>query len=314
MSARVTELVTTLLGPHVMRWIDEDTDVFEILIRPGWVATDREQTGLQPEPQTRESINLTEVFRVLAPLYGTEATAQTPLVEGDIPGLDVRFAGVWIGQNGEDSVASLRKPTKKIYTFDNLEEQGVINGSQRGIFEQWISQPNSGLLLCGKPGSGKTSMIKSTIYELIQARGVHEHIVVVEDTREIRVDGPFVTYLTATPWLTYQQALRAALRQRPSRLVVGEVRGGESLDAIKAGGIGAGLLMSIHAETTEGAVRMLRARAREGTVSGAIDDQLVSDGIQVVAALSRVGNRFRVDAIGRLLGLTGDKVQMERIA
>lgn len=304
--ARTIDLVRTFLGPIVCEALDDPT-VMDVLVRPEWVAVDRAGHGLQPLPQAVGSTRIVELLRMLGPLVGQELPEHT-VVETQLPGYRARFAGVFLGTHGEQSFFTLRRAIVRGVLLQTYVENGSFGDIAHARFRELITNPTGGLLIAGATGSGKTTFLGSMLTEIVRAHGASEHLVLVEDTPELIVDGPMVTHIVSSTKFPYRTALRAALRHRPTRLIVGEVRGGEALDAVKAGATGHGLMMTVHASSAEGAVRTLLARMAEG-VEGRVDERLVCEALHLIAVFRRERHGIRLAELASL----APSLSLERI-
>ena len=233
------------------------------------------------------------ILYLLAPLVGIDLSLANPAVEITLPiGPGIRFTGLYAGPAGRDSLLTLRVPrAKRVPILD------VCGGDPSLVefFQSFLGKRHGGLLIAGGVGCGKTTTLRTISECLIENYGVDEHVVVVEDNEELLLEGPQVTSLCSTRWYPYREVLRGALRQRPTRLIVGEVRGAEAFDAVKAGAAaGAGLYMTIHAPTAAAAVRTLLSRMREGSENGYVDPSIITDAIQYVLVMTRRRDKFSI--------------------
>jgi type IV secretion system protein TrbB len=292
---RTVKLIDALLGPVVCDLLQEP-DIMDVLIRPDWVAVDRATTGLSLAPEAVGTVKLVELLRLLGPLVDQEVQRDSTVVELQLPGRHARFAGLF---RGAQSFCTIRRAVVRALPLQEYVQRGIFGEEALTRILESVTDPLCGLLIAGATGSGKTTFLASVLGEIILQRGIQEHLVIVEDTPEISVDGPMVTSIVATQSLSYRSALRAALRHRPTRVIVGEVRGAEALDAVKAGATGHGLMMTVHASSAEGAMRTLISRMAEGT-DGHIDPQLIPEAIKTVAVFQRTSEGPRLSELGIL--------------
>jgi pilus assembly protein CpaF len=164
------------------------------------------------------------------------------------------------------------------------------------------------LLVAGATAAGKTTLLNS----LSGAIPASERIVTIEETAELRLAQPHVVRLEARPAnaegagaVSVRDLVRAALRMRPDRIVVGEVRGGEALDMLQALNTGHdGSLSTIHANGTRDALRRLETLALFGGAAlplTAVRDQIVSS-VDVVVFVTRHGGRRVVAEVAEVSG------------
>ncbi|MEI2821252.1 MAG: TadA family conjugal transfer-associated ATPase [Marmoricola sp.] len=147
-----------------------------------------------------------------------------------------RFHAVLSPLSRPGTALSLRIPRAKVFTLDALVEAGALPVEGAQLLRQVVEQ-RLAFLLCGGTGSGKTTVLNA----MLSLVPTHERIVIVEDASELRPDHPHVIGLQARPAniegsgeVTVRDLVRQALRMRPDRLVVGEVRGAEITDLLAA--------------------------------------------------------------------------------
>ncbi|MEV7398356.1 TadA family conjugal transfer-associated ATPase [Aeromicrobium sp. NPDC092404] len=151
------------------------------------------------------------------------------------------------------TLVSLRVPARRSFSLDELRVVGALTDETAGVLRRIIAA-RAAFVVTGGTGSGKTTLLAALLAEVDPG----ERIVVVEDATELRPDHPHVVGLEARPanvegagLVTVRDLVRQALRMRPDRLVVGEVRGAEVVDLLAAlntgheGGCG-----TLHANST----------------------------------------------------------------
>jgi pilus assembly protein CpaF len=131
---------------------------------------------------------------------------------------------------------SLRVPAGRAFTLEQLTAAGTVSGLGAGLLRDLVAS-RAAFLVTGGTGSGKTTLLSS----LLGLVAVEERLVVVEDASELRPDHPHVVGLEGRPAnvegageVTVRALVRQALRMRPDRLIVGEVRGPEVVDLLAA--------------------------------------------------------------------------------
>jgi pilus assembly protein CpaF len=199
------------------------------------------------------------------------------------------------------TVISLRVPARRSYSLAGLREVGSLTGDGLQLLQRLVSS-RAAFLVAGGTGSGKTTLLSALLSEVAPT----ERIVVVEDATELRPDHPHVVGLEARPanaegagQVTVRDLVRQALRMRPDRLVVGEVRGAEVVDLLAAlntgheGGCG-----TVHANSTADVPARFEALGvAAGLPREAVHSQLAA-GIEVVVHVGRSGDgRRAVDQV-----------------
>jgi pilus assembly protein CpaF len=189
---------------------------------------------------------------------------------------------------------------------DELVANGTITPDLRDLLAAAVRERRS-LLVSGGTGSGKTTLLNALSHWI----GDHERVVTIEDAAELRLRRPHVVRLESRPAsvegrgaVTIRDLLRNALRMRPDRIVIGEVRGPEALDLLTALNTGHdGALSTVHANSPADALRRvetLALMAGVGLPHGAIREQ-VARGIDLVAHMVRdAEGRRRVSELGEV--------------
>ncbi|HVE67830.1 MAG TPA: CpaF family protein [Solirubrobacteraceae bacterium] len=249
------------------------------------------------------------VERILAPL-GRRVDEACPLVDARLP--DGSRVNVVIGPLAlEGPVLTIRRFRRRGFSCQELVAAGTLEPALRDFLARGV-RARLNLLVSGGTGSGKTTTLNA-LSELIPAG---ERIVTVEDAAELRLRQPHVVRLEARPpnlegrgEVTIRGLVRNALRMRPDRIVVGEVRGPEALDMLAAMTTGHdGSLSTVHAGSPEEAVRRvetLALMAGVGLPHAAVREQ-VADAIDLVVhqARRRDGSR-RVTAVAEVVRVAG---------
>src|SRR5262249_41147759 len=176
------------------------------------------------------------------------------------------------------------------------------------------------ILIAGGTGAGKTTMLNALSSFLPPT----ERILTVEDAAELRLAQPHVVRLEARPpnlegkgEVTIRDLVRNALRMRPDRIIVGEVRGAEVLDMLQAMNTGhEGSLATIHANSAEDAIaRLMTMLGMAGTAfSQETMATLIGRALHIVVHVSRMQDgKRRVTGISEILGQAGTDIQMQPV-
>jgi pilus assembly protein CpaF len=241
------------------------------------------------------------IERILAPL-GRRVDESSPMVDarlGDGSRVNVVIPPLAI----DGPLISIRRFGASRPDPDRLVELGTLSRGQRDRLAEAVTGRRS-LLISGGTGSGKTTMLNA----LSSFIAAGERVVTIEDAAELRLQQPHVVRLESRPAgvegkgeVSIRDLLRNALRMRPDRIVIGEVRGAEALDLLTALNTGhGGALSTIHANSPPDALKRLETLALMagiGLPHAAIAEQ-VSRGIDLVVHLARcAGGARRVTAI-----------------
>jgi type IV secretion system protein VirB11 len=162
------------------------------------------------------------------------------------------------------------------------------------------------ILVAGGTGTGKTTLTNALLAEIART---NDRVVLIEDTRELQCAAPnLVAMRTKDGVASLSDLVRSSLRLRPDRIPIGEVRGAEALDLLKAWGTGhPGGVGTIHAGTAIGALRRMEQLIQEAVVT--VPRALLAETIDLLAVLVRDGAGRRLAELARVEGLdpaTGD--------
>ncbi|MGZ5325609.1 MAG: CpaF family protein [Solirubrobacterales bacterium] len=296
---RLTELIireAAGLGP--LEELLEDPAVEEVMV----CGHDRvyvERGGRIEATEVRypsESALRDSIERILAPL-GRRVDELSPMVDARLA--DGSRVNVIIPPLAVDGPSvSIRRFSAARPGPDELVALGTLTPELRERLAAAVEARRS-IVISGGTGSGKTTLLNA----LSRFLSPGERVVTIEDAAELRLQQPHVVRLESRPAnvegrgeVTIRDLLRNALRMRPDRIVIGEVRGGEALDLLTALNTGhEGALSTVHANSPEDALRRLETlclMAGVGLPHAAIRDQLAR-GIDLVVHLERLADGAR---------------------
>ena len=214
---------------------------------------------------------------------------------------------------------SVRRFGRRRLRRDDLAELGMFSSQMRELME-WVVRGRKNLLISGGTGSGKSTFL-GVIAEAIPNQ---ERIVTIEDAAELILDQEHVVRMETRPpnveglgRIAARDLVTNALRMRPDRIIVGEVRGGEALDMLQAMNTGHdGSLTTIHANSPRDALARLETMVLMAGLdlpSRAIREQIVS-AIQLVVHIRRCEDGVRrVQSVAEITGMEGDTPQMQEV-
>ncbi len=291
-------MLRTALGASIAAWLD-DTQVVEVMLNPdGRLWVDRLGSGLADTGMTIEAADGERIIRLVAHHVGTEVHARAPRVSAELPETGERFEGLLPPVVTAPAFA-IRKPAVAVFTLDDYLASGIITAAQCA----WLRTAVVGrenILVAGGTGTGKTTLTNALLAEIA---GSSDRIVLIEDTRELQCAAPnLVAMRTKEGVATLSDLVRSSLRLRPDRIPIGEVRGAEALDLLKAWGTGhPGGIGTIHAGTALGALRRLEQLIQEAVTT--VPRPLIAETIGLIAVLVRDGAGRRLAELARVTGL-----------
>lgn len=290
-------MLRSALGPAVAQWL-ADPDVAEVMLNPdGRLWLDRLGGGLVPTGRSMSVTDAERVVRLVAHQVGGEAHAERPRVSAELPDGE-RFEGLLPPVVTAPAFA-IRKAAVHALALSDYVATGVMSAGQASVLARALAERRT-ILVAGPTSSGKTTLLNTLLAEMA---GSDERLVILEDVRELRCEGANVLALRAREGsVTMAELVRSALRLRPDRIVVGEVRGGEALDLLKAWGTGhPGGIGALHAGTAAGALLRLEQLAQERAPLA--PRRLIAETVELVAVIAGRGGDRRLSELAWLEGL-----------
>jgi len=161
---------------------------------------------------------------------------------------------------------AIRKRPQHIYTLEQYEERGILSPTQAEAVRQGISGRRN-FLISGGTGSGKTTLANALLAAIVAIAPEGTRFVLIEDLLELQCSAPNCLSLRTTQAKTLRDLLRDTLRSDPDRVIIGEVRGAEAYDLLKAWNTGhPGNIATLHANSARGALSRLDHLAQEAGV------------------------------------------------
>lgn len=298
--ARRTAMLRTAFCP-VVREALEAPDTIEIMANPdGSVWIEKAGIGLIVSEHTLHASDRERVIRLVASGVGEAANRNSPIVSAELPGSGERFEGL-LPPVSTAPCFSIRKPATTPFELGDYVDQGALAPALAEALKDSINT-HANILIAGGTSSGKTTFTNALLAE--PGLG-DDRIVILEDTRELKCAARNTVQLrTHRGSTSLQDLVRSTLRLRPDRIVVGEVRGPEALDLLKAWNTGhPGGITTLHANSAYGALQRLEQLTLEATPRAPFD--LIAEAIDVVVFMSRAGGQRRVDEALRITGFNG---------
>ncbi|MBO7674068.1 MAG: CpaF family protein [Atopobiaceae bacterium] len=304
--ALIQQVLDEICGLGPIQTLLDDPSITEVMIN-GCDEVFYERAGeIHPAErlfETPDQIMLV-IDRILAPL-GRRLDKASPIVNARLANGDrVNAVAAPIAIDGP--AVTIRKFSNRITSLAHLQELGSVPAWYARLLA-WAVRARKDIAVAGGTGSGKTTLLNALSCEI----DVRERIITIEDSAELRFDAhPNVVRLEArdaslegTGEVTIRDLVKNALRMRPDRIVVGEVRGAEAIDMLQAMNTGHdGSLTTLHAGSAQEAVSRLVLMARFGMdlptdiiaqqISTALDfivmSRRVADGKRYLSSLSAV--------------------------
>ena len=300
-TSRGARMLRTALGPAIALWL-EDPTVVEVMLNPdGRLWIDRLAGGLIDTGERLSPSDGERIVRLVAHHVGAEVHPGSPRVSAELPETGERFEGLLPPVVAAPAFA-IRKPAVAVFTLDDYVAAGIMNARQAETLRSAVADRRN-ILVAGGTSTGKTTLTNALLAEVAKTT---DRVVLIEDTRELQCKAPnLVALRTKDGVASLSDLVRSSLRLRPDRIPIGEVRGAEALDLLKAWGTGhPGGVGTIHAGSALGALRRMEQLIQEAV--GTVPRALIAETIQFIAVLAGRGSDRRLAELACVQGLGSD--------
>lgn len=284
-----------------------DPRVLEIMVNPdGQLRLDvlgegRVETGI-----TIDADQVERIVRLVASHARTEISSDSPIVSAELPPREEgvageRFEGL-LPPVSTGPCFSIRKPATRIHRLLDYLTDGIMDADTARILSMAVVERRN-ILVAGGTSSGKTTLANALLAEMAH---LDERVILIEDTRELQSPAPDTVALRTRPGtVSMTDLVRSTLRLRPDRIVVGEVRGPEALDMLKAWNTGhPGGIATVHANSAASALHRIEQLVQEAVVT--VPRALIADAIDIIVFIAGRGAGRRVDQVLRVAGVDPD--------
>ncbi|MCA1829915.1 MAG: CpaF family protein [Actinomycetota bacterium] len=313
----IAETTDDILGYGPLEAYLRDPNVTEVMVNgPNTLYIEREGKILRTSGRFHDDAHLRQIIEKIVGRVGRRIDESSPYVDARLPdGSRVNAAIPPIAIDG--AALTIRKFSREPYQIEDLISFGTVSSKVARFLEACV-KGRINMLVSGGTGAGKTSTL-NVLSSFIPA---DERILTIEDSAELRMMQPHVVRMESRPpniegrgEVTIRDLVRNALRMRPDRIVVGEVRSGEALDMLQAMNTGHdGSISTVHANTPRDVLSRLETMCLMAGMDlpvRAIREQIAS-AIQLVVHQARLkdGSR-RVTHVTEVSGMEGDVITMQ---
>jgi pilus assembly protein CpaF len=313
------ELVDDMLGLGPLEPLLDDDTITDIMVNgPDKVFVEQRGKLVLSNVRFRDVAHVANICQRVAAAVGRRIDESSPMVDARLAdGSRVNIIFPPLALNGP--CMSIRKFARRVIDFSVLITNGSITPPMARLLEA-ASQARLNVIISGGTGSGKTTLMNA----MSRMINRDERIVTVEDAAELQLQQPHVVRLETRPVnlegrgeVTARDLVRNALRMRPDRIIIGEVRGAEAFDMLQAMNTGHdGSLSTIHANTTRDAMTRIENMVQMGQPNlplRAIRTQVVS-AVDLIVQVERMRDGVRrVTQITEVVGLEGDVVTLNDV-
>ncbi len=308
---RKLEALRHALGETVLAALQEPA-VVEILANPdGRIVLDRAGRGRADTGERLSAEARERVVKLIADYVGESVARETPRLSGVLPATGERFQGL-LPPLVSAPAFSIRKRPPVIWTLDDYVRDGTIDDEQGQALRDAV-KARANILISGGTGSGKTTLANAVLAEPGFAG---DRVILIEDTPELQCSAwDLLPVLTrrAAPSIGVGDLVRDALRLRPDRIVVGEVRDGTAaLETLKSWNTGhPGGLTTVHANSAQEALTRLEDLMAE--VSASPSRRMIGQAIDLIVHIARRPDGRRVEALLAVEGVDGTDWRVRQV-
>jgi len=295
---RRRQMLRTAFGPSIAAALADPT-VLEVMVNPdGRLWIERAVTGRRDSGERIGAAEAERIVRMVAAHVRREVTEHTPIVSAELPESGERFEGIMPPVAAAPCFA-VRKPADVLYRLSDYIVGRVMSLRQAAVLALAV-RDRKNILVVGGTSSGKTTLVNALLAEVAE---LDERVVILEDTRELKCAAADCLALRTKPGVaSLADLVRSTLRLRPDRIIVGEVRGPEALDMLKAWNTGhPGGITTVHANSAAAGLTRLEQLVQEAVVT--VPRTLIVEAIDIVVFLRGRGSQRHLESILELRGL-----------
>lgn len=313
----VDQVYSSIRGFGLLDSILKDDDITEVMINgPKEIFIEKSGRLKKLDEKFESEEKLVDIIRKIVGMTGRELSEANPIVDTRLPdGSRVNVVMPPISLKGP--IVTIRKFSKNPMTIEKLLEYGSIT-QEVADFLELLVRAKYNIFICGGTGSGKTTFLNAVTNFIPK----DERIITIEDSAELQIAGieNLVSLETRNAntagvgRITIQDLIKSALRMRPERIVVGEVRGAEALDMLQAMNTGHdGSLSTGHANSNKDMLSRLETmvlQGAEGLPLAAVRQQIAS-ALDILVHLSRLRDKSRKTMeISEVLGYEDGEIKL----
>jgi type IV secretion system protein VirB11 len=261
----------------------------------------RANTGIRLDQAQVERI-----VRLVASHARAEVHGEKPIVSAELPPhaegrAGERFEGL-LPPVATAPCFSIRKPATRLYTLMDYVRGGVMSAEAARVLRLAVVERKN-VLIAGGTSSGKTTLANALLAEMAH---LDERLIMIEDTRELQSPAADTVALrTRAGAVNMTDLVRSTLRLRPDRIIVGEVRGPEALDMLKAWNTGhPGGIATVHANSAVSALYRIEQLVQEAVVT--VPRRLIAEAVDLIVFIAGRGLDRRIETIARVAGVDPD--------
>lgn len=303
---RIHDKIRRELGAQICYFL-EDPDVIEIMLNPDgnvWVERHGHKIDqiCQMAPFQAEAL-----ISTIASVLRTTINRENPILECELPIDGSRFEAI-LPPNVAGPTFSIRRKASKIFKLDEYVSSQMMSATHASIIKDAILSKQN-ILVVGGTGTGKTTLTNALIDHMADFVP-EERLVIIEDTAEIQCRSPNAVILRATEHADMLRLLRATMRLRPDRILVGEVRGAEALSLLKAWNTGhPGGIATVHANDAISGLTRIESLVAEATAAPM--QRVIAAAVNLIVSIEKTNIGRRVKQILQVKGIHSGEYDLQ---
>ena len=287
---RALNMLASALGP-VRRYFD-DPEICEIYVNSDahlWV--ERLGRGRSDTGTKIAAADTRKLIEMVASFASSIANKERPVISAELPFYGYRFEGSLAPVSRAPSF-NIRKPALKVYSLDDYVESGIMTETQMQVLKAAV-RARENILVAGGTGSGKTTLANALLGEIAKTG---DRLLILEDTRELVCTAADFEAFRTQDNVSMADLVKSAMRRRPDRIIVGEVRDRSALDLLKAWNTGhPGGICTLHANSAYGALLRLEQLTGEATVTP--QQALIGEAVKLIVYIGRTSEMVNGKAV-----------------
>lgn len=285
---RHVAMLNTAFGSEIMQLMD-DPQIIEIIANPdGKIWAEDLNKGKYFTGKTFAFEQIANIVKLVAASRQIIASAEHPEVSCELPETGARFQG-WLPPVVVEPSFTIRKRAINIFTLEDYIAAGSLTLYQSDVLKTAIKDRKN-ILIAGGTASGKTTFANALLHELKDSQ---DRVIILEDLPELQVAVADYVKLTTCVSKNMRDLVKGALRMRPDRIIIGEVRDGSALELLKAWNTGhPGGICTIHANSAEATISRIEDLVSE--IVSIVPRRLIYEAINIIVFMKR-------DAFGKHL-------------
>jgi pilus assembly protein CpaF len=312
-------LLNDMLGLGPLEPLLADETVTDIMVNgPKQIYVEQKGKLVLTEARFRDNAHVMSVAARIVSQVGRRIDESTPLVDARL--MDGSRVNIIIPPLAIDGASiSIRKFSKRSIDLDVMVRQGNVSPEMATVLKI-AARARMNILISGGTGSGKTTLLNA----LSRMIAADERVVTIEDAAELQLQQPHVVRLETRPAnlegrgeITMRELVKNALRMRPDRIILGEIRGGEAIDMLQAMNTGHdGSLGTLHANTPrEALTRLENMIGMSGlTLTPRAVRTQIAAAVHLIVQISRMRDGVRrITSITEVVGMEGDVITTQEL-